>query len=95
MTEPEKKRRIEELRRELKELEAVPRSDWHKAFEAFLNLRIAKYDGVRIDKELFTSLAFPPNSGMNVCGNSSQFTRLTGNKEEVRKEVMRIWLKIA
>ena len=33
MTEPEKKRRIEELRRELKELEAVPRSDWHKAFE--------------------------------------------------------------
>ena len=45
-----KKRRIEELRRELKELEAVPRSDWHKAFEAFLNLRIAKYDGVRIDK---------------------------------------------
>ena len=47
-----KKRRIEELRRELKELEAVPRSDWHKAFEAFLNLRIAKYDGVRIDKEV-------------------------------------------
>ena len=29
MTEQEKKQRIAELRAELKELEAVPRSDWH------------------------------------------------------------------
>jgi hypothetical protein len=58
-------------------------------------LRISAFNAENCLSKLFTSLAFPPNSGMNVCGNSSQFTRLTGNKEEVRKEVMRIWLKIA
>ena len=43
MTEQEKKRRIAELRTELQELEAVPRSDWHEAFEALLRIETHKY----------------------------------------------------
>ena len=85
MTEPEKKRRIEELRRELKELEAVPRSDWHKAFEAFLNLRIAKYDGVRIDKEVEIGVN-PPRA---------DFIILTSDgKVDFEESIFRIFRKV-
>ena len=52
MTDQEKSKRIEELRDELRKLEAVPRNDWHKAFEAFLNIRISRYEGVELDKEV-------------------------------------------
>ena len=43
MTEEEKKQRIAELRAELKELEATPRSDWHAGFEAALRIETHKY----------------------------------------------------
>ena len=52
MTEKEKKKRIKELRAELKELLAVPKSDWHEAFEAFLRLQTFKYEGVTIQTEV-------------------------------------------
>ena len=52
MTEKEKKKRIKELRAELKELLAVPKSDWHEAFEAFLRLQTFKYKGVTIQTEV-------------------------------------------
>lgn len=52
MTEQEKKQRIAELRAELKELEATPRSDWHAAFEALLRIETHKYgDRVHISTE--------------------------------------------
>ena len=43
LTEREKEQRIAELRAELRELEAVPRSDWHEAFEALLRIETHKY----------------------------------------------------
>ena len=43
MTEQEKKQRVAELRAELKELEATPRSDWHAGFEALLRIETYKY----------------------------------------------------
>ena len=50
MNEQEKKQRIAELRAELKELEATPRSDWHAGFEAVLRIEIHKYgDLVHMD----------------------------------------------
>ena len=52
MTEKEKKKRIKKLRAELKELLAVPKSDWHEAFEAFLRLQTFKYKGVTIQTEV-------------------------------------------
>jgi ligand-binding sensor protein len=52
MTESQRKKRIAELRAELKMLEAVPRSDWHKAFEAYLTILISKYEGVKLDSEV-------------------------------------------
>ena len=52
MTEKEKKKRIKELRAELKELLSVPKSDWHEAFEAFLRLQTFKYKGVTIQTEV-------------------------------------------
>ena len=52
MTEKEKKKRIKELRAELKELLSVPKSDWHEAFEAFLRLQTFKYEGVTIQTEV-------------------------------------------
>ena len=52
MTEQEKKQRIAELRAELKELEATPRSDWHAGFEAVLRIETHKYgDKVHISTE--------------------------------------------
>ena len=52
MTEQEKKQRIAELRAELKELEATPRSDWHAGFEALLRIETHKYgDRVHIRTE--------------------------------------------
>ena len=52
MTEQEKKQRIAELRAELKELEATPRSDWHAGFEALLRIETHKYgDKVHISTE--------------------------------------------
>ena len=52
MTEQEKKRRIAELRAELKKLQATPRSDWHTAFEAFLRFKTYKYKSVSIQSEV-------------------------------------------
>ena len=52
MTEKEKKQRIAELRAELKELQSVPKSDWHTAFEAFLRFKTHKYKGITIRTEV-------------------------------------------
>lgn len=52
MTEQEKKARIAELKKELKELQATPRSDWHTAFEAFLRFKTHKYKGITIRTEV-------------------------------------------
>ena len=53
MTEQERLARIKEIYEELKQLRAaVPRSDWHKAFEALLRFTTYKYKGVRILPEL-------------------------------------------
>ena len=52
MTKREKKKRIAELRAELKSLQATPRSDWHTAFEAFLRFTMHKYKGVTIQTEV-------------------------------------------
>ena len=52
MTERERKQRIAELRAELRELEAVPQSDWHAGFEAVLRIETHKYgDKVHISTE--------------------------------------------
>lgn len=48
----EKKKRIAQLRAELKKLQAVPRSDWHMGFEALLRIDTHKYGKrVRIEPE--------------------------------------------
>ena len=52
MKEQEKKARIAELKRELKELQATPKSDWHTAFEAFLRFKTHKYKGITIRTEV-------------------------------------------
>ena len=55
MTEQEKKQRIAELRAELKELEATPRSDWHAGFEAALRIETHKYGNlvhIRTEEEI-------------------------------------------
>ena len=55
MTEQEKKQRIAELRTELKELEATPRSDWHAGFEAALRIETHKYGNlvhIRTEEEI-------------------------------------------
>ena len=44
--------RIAELRAELKELQATPKSDWHTAFEALLRFSTHKYKGVTIQTEV-------------------------------------------
>ena len=52
MSEEERKARISKLRAELKELLAVPRSDWHAGFEALLHIEAHKYgDRVQIKTE--------------------------------------------
>mgnify|MGYP007069905391 CR=1 FL=1 len=45
VTELERLARIAELRAELRELLATPRSDWHAGFEALLRMEIHKYQG--------------------------------------------------
>ena len=53
MTEQERLNRIQEIYEELKQLRAaVPRSDWHKAFEALLRFTTYKYKGIRILPEM-------------------------------------------
>ena len=52
MTPEKKKERIAQLRAELKELQAVPRSDWHAGFEALLRIDMHRYGSrVRIETE--------------------------------------------
>ncbi len=40
MTEKERQKKIKEVRQEFKELEHVPKSDWHAGFEALLRIEI-------------------------------------------------------
>ena len=50
-----RKQRIAELRAELKELEATPRSDWHAGFEAVLRIETHKYGNlvhIRTEEEI-------------------------------------------
>ncbi len=52
MTERERKEKIAYHRAALKELQAVPRSDWHAGFEALLRIETYKYgDRVRLKTE--------------------------------------------
>lgn len=55
MTDEEKKGRIAELLKELRELQATPRSDWHAAFEAVLRIETHKYEDkvyIRTEEEI-------------------------------------------
>lgn len=55
MTEKERIKRIAELRAELKELLATPRSDWHAAFEALLRIETYKFENrvhIRTEEEI-------------------------------------------
>ena len=55
MTEQKKKERIAELLKELKELQATPKSDWHAAFEALLRIETHKYENkvhIRTEEEI-------------------------------------------
>ena len=52
LAEERKKARIRELLAELKELRAVPRSDWHAGFEALLRIEMHRYgEMVKIESE--------------------------------------------
>ena len=51
MTGSQRRQRIVELRTELRELEATPRSDWHAAFEAILRIETHGCPGVEIRTE--------------------------------------------
>ena len=52
MTDAERKKRIRELLAELKDLQAVPRSDWHAGFEALLRMEAHRFgDRVQIKTE--------------------------------------------
>ncbi len=55
MTEQKKKERIAELLKELRELQATPKSDWHAAFEALLRIETHKYENkvhIRTEEEI-------------------------------------------
>lgn len=72
MTEQEKKERIAELRKELKELQATPRSDWHTAFEAFLRFKTHKYRGVTVRTEVEIGADAPRTDYMILTENETQ-----------------------
>ena len=86
MTEQEKKQRIAELRAELKELEATPRSDWHAGFEALLRIETHKYgDKVHISTEEEIG-EVPPRTDFVIL--------VEDEKVEWEKAIFRIFRKI-
>ena len=85
MTEQEKKNRIAELRAELKELQAVPRSDWHTAFEAFLRFKTHKYKGVTIRTEVEIGADAPRTDYLILTEDE---------KQEFEESIFRIFRKI-
>ncbi|MCR5788878.1 MAG: hypothetical protein K6G83_03235 [Lachnospiraceae bacterium] len=85
MTEQEKKQRIEELRAELKELQATPRSDWHTAFEAFLRITTHRYKGVSIRVEVEIGADTPRTDFMILTDDETR---------EFEEEIFRIFRKI-
>nr|MCR5767142.1 hypothetical protein [Lachnospiraceae bacterium] len=55
MTDEEKAAEVQQLRARLKELSAVPRSDWHRAFERILRFEALPYGSdveIRVEQEL-------------------------------------------
>ena len=86
MTEQEKKQRIAELRAELKELEAVPRSDWHAAFEALLRIETHKYGNrvhISVEEEIGE---IPPRTDFVIL--------VEDEKVELEKAIFRIFRRI-
>ncbi len=86
MTEQEKKQRIAELRAELKELEAVPRSDWHAAFEALLRIETHKYGNrvhISVEEEIGE---IPPRTDFVIL--------VEDEKVEFEKAIFRIFRRI-
>ncbi len=86
MTEQEKKARIAELRAELKELQATPRSDWHAGFEALLRIDTFHYaDRVHIRTEEEIGV-MPPRTDFLVL--------VEDEKVEFEKEIFRAFRRI-
>lgn len=85
MTEKEKKRRIAQLRAELRELQATPRSDWHTAFEAFLRFKTHKYKGVTINVEVEIGADAPRTDYVILTDDETQ---------EFEESIFRIFRKI-
>ena len=88
MTAEEKarKERIAELRKELKELEATPRSDWHAGFEAILRIETHKYENklcIHVEEEIGV---MPPRTDFVVL--------VENEKVEFEKEIFQIFRKI-
>lgn len=72
MTEKQRKQRIAELRAELKELQATPKSDWHTAFEALLRFTTHKYTGVTIQTEVEIGADAPRTDYLILTGEETQ-----------------------
>ena len=72
MTEQERKEQIAFHRAELKKLMAVPKSDWHTAFEAFLRFETYKYKGIEIRPEVEIGLDPPRTDYVILTGEETQ-----------------------
>ena len=74
MSDQERLARIKEIYEELKELRAaVPRSDWHKAFEALLRFVTYKYKGIRILPEVEIGID-PPRADYVILMDDEEHT---------------------
>ena len=86
MTEKEKKARIAELSAELKQLQAIPKSDWHAGFEALLRIETYKYaDKVHIDTEEEIGV-MPPRADFVILVRDENI--------EFKKDISKIFRKI-
>ena len=86
MTEQKKKERIAELLKELRELQATPKSDWHAAFEALLRIETHRFENkVRIMTETEIGVV-PPRTDFVVLVEDEQV--------EFEKEIFKIFRKI-
>ena len=85
MTDEEKKQRIAQLRAELKELQATPRSDWHKAFEAILRITTDRYKDVTIRTEVELGVDPPRTDYVILTGSETQ---------EFEESIFKIFRKI-
>ena len=85
MTEQEKQQRIKDLRAQLKELQATPRSDWHTAFDAFLHFATCRYKGITIRTEVEIGADAPRTDYVILTEDETQ---------EFEEEIFKIFRKI-